>query len=138
MQIRKQVHLQFAKESLQIPYPKGFSGLKTPAGEDDNPAEFHLTCQPRWLTPDEIAVAEAFIKRLTYHQVLVLTGAVLIDPEDPLLNADHSTIDAVEKEYGLPNSRYAAPGAERQLRERVLILRERGCLASGNKALTGA
>jgi hypothetical protein len=131
--MKKQVRLKNATETLQIPYPKGFEGEKSGSEED---AEFHLSIEPRFLTVSEIEVAQEFIKRLPYPQSIVMTGCVLIEPDDPLLMKSHNEIDLIEKSNGMSNTRRVNNG-ERSVLERVLILRERGFLGSNSKVLSG-
>lgn len=117
----QQAYLQHGREPLFVPYPEGFSGKKSGTPED---LDFFITSQPRFLTNDEIAIAQAFLKTLFYRQQLILTGAVLLDTEDPLLTASHDEFDEIENRLGLPNSKYGRGGI-RQPRERAYIIRER-------------
>lgn len=122
MTVSKQVHLQYAKEPLQIPYPPNFAGAKT----KDDVGEIFISSQPRLLTSDEIEVVESYISKLPYRQQLVLTGLVMIDQNDPLLEYDHSQLDELEKQHSVSNTRYVPGSGERSPHERVLILRELG------------
>lgn len=131
----KQVYLQNAHEPLQIPYPPNYSGEKTKVDEDSDDQEFHVSTEPRFLTQDEIDLVNDFLKRSVYPQKLLLTGCVMIDPDDPLLDVDHDKLDKVEADQGLPNSRKHPNGGTRQIYERVLLIRERGYEGNGLKSL---
>lgn len=126
-----EAHLTKAKEPLQIPYPRNFSGEKSGSPDDK---EFHLSCQPRYLTEDEVAIAEAFVTRLLYPQTVSRTGAVQIG-DDPLLEKDQEYLDEVEKNAQLENTRQSPSGGDRSVFERVLIIRERGYRGNGYKML---
>jgi hypothetical protein len=123
--------LRHPKEPLQIPYPRNYQGEKSGRESD---AEFHISCEPRYLTPGEIEVAETFVKKLPYTQVLDRTGAVIIG-DDSLLEKDHDYLDDIEKAQGLSNTRYVSGTSERAVAERVLIIRERGYFGNGSKIL---
>lgn len=133
--MQKQVALRFQREPLQIPYPPGFQGAKSTHPEEE---EFFLSTEPRFLTLDEIQITQAFLSRLGYRQELTFTGAVLVDPNDPLLQASHEQINQIEAEARQPSTEMAPGGGRRGVRERVYILRERGFLGSGNKVLNAA
>lgn len=133
--MKVQAHLLLSGESLQIPYPKGFNPRSKIAAERSDP-EFHLTTTPRWLSPDEIELAEKFIDDLPYQQKLVKTGAVLIDANDPLLTKTHDELDGVERQLQLGNTRRGPTGSPRNIRERVILIRERNYLGNGSLALT--
>lgn len=135
MTMQKQVALRFQREPLQISYPRGFQGAKSTHPEEE---EFFLSTEPRFLTLDEIQVAQEFIRRLSYRQELTFTGAILVDPNDPLLNASPEQINRIEAEAHLPSTEMAPGGGRRSVRERVYILRERGFLSNGNKVLSAA
>lgn len=124
-----QCHLRFAKEPLQIPYPRNFSGQKS-VSEDD--LGFFISQEPRFLTNDEIGLVRAYLPKLPYSQDLVLTGCVMIDSNDPMLDYSHDRLDEVERRHKLSSSRYAPGGGERAVRERVLIVRESGILGDTN------
>jgi hypothetical protein len=128
----KQAMLRIRKEPLQIPYPSDWTGQKSSGPEEE---EVIISTEPRWLTEDEIPLVEAFIKTLPYSQFLDLTGAVLIDPNDSLLNASHDDLDRADAAAGFPNTRYLPGGGQRSVQERVLILRERGYVGNGSTAL---
>lgn len=130
--LQAQVALRTRREPLQIPYPSDFRGQKT--GDEDD-SEFYLSTEPRFLSLDEIKIAEAFVLRLPYPQGVVRTGAVLVDPDDPLLNAAPEELDKVESENGLSSSKYSNDGTLRSPQERVLLIRERGYLGNGKLAL---
>lgn len=63
-------------------------------------------------------------------QALVYTSAVLIDADDLLLKATHAELNQIEKVNGLKNSQYSIAGGQRSIYERVLIIREQGCLVN--------
>lgn len=129
-----QCKLQRPVEPLQIPYPKDWN--KPKSVEPDDPS-IHISTVPRFLNEYEVALVKEFCQKLSYSQNLVLTGAKLVDRNDPLLNFDHDQLDQIERFVNLPNTR-RANGGERQTYERVLIIRERGYEGSGNlKALAG-
>lgn len=128
----KQVKLRIRKEPLQIPYPEGWTGQKSTHPEEE---EILINNEPRWLTGDEIGLVQEFIATLPYSQFLDETGAVLIDQDDPLLDASQDEIDKAYAAAGLPNNRTLPGGGERSARERVLILRESGYVGNGNQAL---
>lgn len=128
-----QAHLMFPGETLQIPYPPGFSRLDKSGQQADQ--EFHLSTTPRYLSSPEIAVAEAFIAQLPYRQQLVKTGAILLDANDPLLLKDHDELDRVEAQSNLSNTRKAPTGGMRSIRERVILIRERRYQGTGELAL---
>jgi hypothetical protein len=130
--IQKQVRLKNNREPLQIPYPSDFKGEKSGSEED---AEFYLSVEPRCLTPEEIDLAKAFVEKLPYPQSLELTGLYLTDPYDALLESDHETLDILEKQNGMLSTRQIPQGGERQLRERVYIIRERGFSGNYTKTL---
>lgn len=134
MVVLKQCKLQRPVEPLQIPYPSDWSNPKT---VDPDDTAIHLSTIPRFLNEYEIELVQAFCKELPYSQNLALTGAKLLDRNDPLLGFDHDQLDRIEKFVNLPNTR-RTNGGERQTYERVLIIRERGYEGSGNlKALAG-
>lgn len=124
-----QCHLRFAREPLQISYPRDFNGKKS-ISEDD--PSFFISQEPRFLTNDEIGLVETYLPKLPYQQALVVTGCVMIDPDDPMLGYSHNRLDEVERRNKLPSSRYAPGGGERETRERVLIIRESGVLGATN------
>lgn len=130
----KQACLKRGLEPLQIPYPKNYEGQKSGSPSD---REFHLSTQPRFLTEDEINIAQSFIAKLPYKQSLVLTGCVMVG-KDPLFEKNHTQLDAIEKSVGLPNTRYSSAGGERSVVERVLILREHGYEGHGSTQLLTA
>jgi hypothetical protein len=132
--ILKQVQLQNSREPLQIPYPPDFKGEKY-AEQDSEEQEFYLSSEPRFLTKDEIEVAQEYLKTIWYSPKLSFTGCVMIDPEDPLLDFNHDQLDRIEKEQNLPSSRKHPTGGTRQMFERVLLIRERGYEGTGFKSL---
>lgn len=130
--MKEQVHLRVPGESLQIPYPSNYKGPKSGHPSD---TEFFLGLTPRFLTTEEVAVAEAYIGALPYRQSLSKTGAKLIDANDPLLTCSHEDLDEAEAAAHLPNSRNMPGGGERATRERVLLIRERGYQGNGKLAI---
>lgn len=116
----KECHLRFTRSPEQISYPQGFTGQKSAHPEEE---EFFIGKEPRYLTSDEIKLAEDFLKTLPYQQELVLTGAVLVDPEDPLFQKTHEELDRIEADMNLPNSR-PPEGGDCEIRERVYRIRE--------------
>lgn len=135
MTLKRQVYLTLSKEPLQINYPAGFKGAKSV--DIDDPG-FHISTHPRFLTDDEIEIAQSYILKLPYRQILGFTGCVLISPNDPLLQFDQARLDKLEQDNKLPNSRYAATGGERSLKERVLLIRENGYTGTGSKSLVSS
>jgi hypothetical protein len=131
--MKKQVYLKSNKEALQIPYPVNFPEAEKSLDPDDR--EIHLNSSPRWLTPSEIEVVEAYLQTLPYAQSLLLTGAVAIDESDPLLTLTLEQLDEMEAEESLPSTKYSIGGGIRQLNERVLIIRESGYSGVGRKQL---
>lgn len=117
-----EAHLQYPRESLQIPYPQGFkSNDKTHA--DD--AEIIVGYEPRYYSAAELPVIEAYLPQLPYNQSLIRTGAILIG-DDALLAATHDDLDRIETAAQLTNSRYVDEATERPLRDRVYLARELG------------
>jgi len=133
MGVRKQVRLKYGRAPVQVPYPADFKGERSNPDNDDN--EVHISSVARYLSLDEIALVEAYVQKLPYAQQLVYTGATLVG-EDPLLSPDttHDELDKIESTHGMPSSR-TVPGGERDLRSRVLIIRERGFLGNGRQVL---
>jgi hypothetical protein len=123
--------LRTPKEPLQIPYPRNFNGEKSGRETD---AEFHISCEPRYLTREELEIAEQFCQKLPYSQAVVKTGAVMIG-DDVLLDKDHDYLDEIEKAQSLPSTRYLDGTSERSVPERVLIIREWGYFGNGSKVL---
>lgn len=132
--MQKQAHLKSGSESLQIPYPPDFKGAKS---MDDEDTEIHINSLPRLLTEDEITLVESYLTILPYPQVLLFTGAIFLDPSDPLVSLDNTELDRLEDEELLPSTKYSKDGGTRQPYERVLILRESGYQGVGRKQLTG-
>lgn len=120
-------------EPLQIPYPADFPRSKKSNDPDDQ--TLCVGMQPRWFTEEEAELVEQFCKGLQYTQSLQLTGAKLIDSGDHLLQATQDELDQVERNASLPNTRRVRGGTERTVRERVLIIRERGYRGNGAKAI---
>lgn len=130
--MQKQCYLKIGSESLQIPYPPDFKGAKSMDSED---TEIHINSLPRLLTEDEILVVEDYLKTLPYPQSLLFTGAIFLDPSDPLVAMDNIELDRLEDEDMLPSTKYSKDGGIRQPYERVLILRESGYKGVGRKQL---
>lgn len=119
-------------EPLQIPYPDGYEGAKS-VGKDDS--EFYLSTLPRWVTPEELELANQYVSRLPYPQSVKRMGPVLIDENDPLLSCDHDALDQAEISAQAPNTRNAPGGGTRSIYERVLLLRETGYMGGSSKVL---
>jgi hypothetical protein len=132
--MQKQAYLKIGSESLQIPYPPDFKGAKSLDIED---TEIHINSIPRLLTEDEIPLVENYIKTLPYPQSLLFTGAVFLDPSDPLVAMSNAELDKLEADELIPSTKYSKDGGLRQPYERVLILRESGYQGVGRKQLTG-
>lgn len=130
---RKQIHLKFGREPLNIPYPPGFKGQKSGNYQDE---EFILSVMPRSLTDDEIALAEKFIKTLPYQQQIVHTGCLFLDEQEPLMNLTHEELDRLEEENALENSSLSPGRGQRSILERVLTIRHAGYEGSGRLALS--
>jgi hypothetical protein len=136
MHIKKECRLRLPG-SISIDYPSGYRGTKSDPTEE----AFFVSTEPRWLTMDEIDLAakrliemnKAFPSRM---QALVYTGAIQIDPKDPLRQATHEQLNAIEKANGLPCSCNSPAGGHRSVLERVLIIREQGCFANAATYLT--
>lgn len=128
-----QVKLQVPQETLQIAYPPGFPVLQKTGQRSDQ--EFHLSTTPRFLSGEEIVVAEDFITNLPYRQQLIKTGLILLDANDPLLQKTHDELDQVEAQSKLSSTRNAPAGGLRAIRERVILIRERFYQGTGNLAL---
>lgn len=129
--MERQVRLRNPVEPLQIPYPEDFRGKKTDIDEE----EFTLTVLPRRLSDEEIDLAKEYIDALPYKQEIVYTGAVFIDPSDPLLSRSHDQLDLIEKREKLPNSKYAPRGGTKSIMQRVVAIRQHGYEANGAYAL---
>lgn len=130
----KQAKLRNGSESLQIPYPPDFKGAKSLDADD---SEIHINSLPRLLTEDEIVIVEDYLKSLPYPQSLLFTGAIFLDPGDPLVAMDNTDLDRLEEEELLSSTKYSKDGGIRLPYERVLILRESGYQGVGRKQLTG-
>ena len=118
---------------IMVDYPKDFKGQKSE--ENIREKAFFLSSEPRWLTTDEIELAVQYLMKYNKGQFgksqsLVYTSAVLIDPDDLLLKANHLELNQIEIANGLKNSQYSLAGGQRSIYERVLIIREQGCLAN--------
>lgn len=130
--MQKQAALRFGKETLEIPYPLGFKGKKSLDPQDN---EIYINSAYRWLTEDEIPLVQAKIAGIGYRQELKFSGAILIDDDDPLLSLTADELDAIETNEQLQSTKYAKDGGLRQVRDRVLILRELGYQGVGRKQL---
>lgn len=126
--INKQVKLQNPVQSLLVPYPADFMGEKTGFPDDE---AFTLSMSPRYLTLDEIAVAEDYVKGLGYSQSVSYLGAVRVSGTDPLIMLSHDELDVAESKLGYTNSRYVSSGGERSRSSRVLLIREMGYEGDG-------
>ena len=116
-----------------IDYPEGFKGEKSE--ENIREKAFFVSSEPRWLTLDEIDLVAKYLLdfnkgQFGKSQALVYTSAVLIDADDLLLKATHAELNQIEKVNGLKNSQYSIAGGQRSIYERVLIIREQGCLVN--------
>lgn len=129
--MRKLAYLKHGKEPLQIQIPENFQGQRSSEEE-----EIFLSTLPLVLTDDEIVLCRAFCKTLPYKQDVV-TAAVFLDEDDPLLEADHAKLNTLEREAGLANTEFAKQGGQRSTYERVLLIREGGYLGTGSKQLLG-
>lgn len=124
--LKRQCHLQFVGESLQVPYPADFPEVeKTGFASDES---FFISAVPKWLSVGEINVARAYINSLPTRQSLVELGATLLDEDDPLFEMDHDELDQLEEAAGFENTRQAPGGGERQKRERAYLIREQETL----------
>ncbi|NJR41076.1 MAG: hypothetical protein HC781_22340 [Leptolyngbyaceae cyanobacterium CSU_1_4] len=130
MSTQQQVALRLGREPLQITVPENFTGKRS-----SDETEIFLSTQFHPLTFDEIDLCSRHIDTLPYKQSLV-KGAIILDPEDPLLSADHEKLNKVERESHLPNSEFVLNGGKRSIIERVLLIREQGVLSNGDKQLT--
>lgn len=129
----RQARLTKSFEPLQIPYPSGFTGQKSRSGA----TEIMVGPQMATYTADEIKVIEDYLAKLPYPQALAF-GTVFTDANDPLLKMTHDAIDAIEQSISAPSTRKSPGGGERQVRERVYILRENGYYGNGGTALLTA
>lgn len=116
----KQAHLKRPGESLQVTYPPNYRGQRSFPIEAD---EFFVGSEPLFLTNGEIELVQALTTKLPYRQEIILTGAVLVDSNDPLLLMTDDELDEVESVLGLESSRDPS-GAELSTRERVYRTRE--------------
>jgi hypothetical protein len=129
--MKLEVKLSKSRESLQIPYPKGFLGEKSGKATDK---EIHISTQSRYVTQDEVGFIEAYIKKLPYEQRLERTGVILVG-NDPLLKASHDDLDVLEKDHSLKPTRKSPLGGDRSVAERVFIIRESGFTQNAGKQL---
>jgi len=129
--MKRLAFLKTGREPLQVSIPEDFQGDRS-----SEEKEIFLGTEPLMLTDDEIALCRTFCKTLPYKQDVV-TAAVFLDEDDPLLSADHQKLNRIEKEAGLPNTEFASLGGQRSTYERVLLIREGGYLGQGSKQLQG-
>jgi hypothetical protein len=132
MTLKKEVRLR-SSGHIFVPYPPGYKGDRTDGPQEDS---FYISDQSRYLNQKEIELAQKAAKMQGH--ILMFSGAVLIDENDPLLQFNHNQLDTVEVEAELPNTRKALSGGTRSLYERVLIIRERGCESNAAKFLSPA
>lgn len=117
------VSLRYGREPLQIAVPDSFAGERS-----SEESEIFLSTHPIALTLDEIELCDSVIKALPYNQSLS-KGAVMIDEHDPFLSASHAQLNAIEAAESLPSTEFVVNGGQRSVYERVLILREHGCMS---------
>jgi hypothetical protein len=127
MKLQKEAGLTTG-QTLQIAYPKDWIGEKSGLDEDEF---IFVTKSPKFFTGEEIELIQAYLLSIKSTQKLHLTGAVNIDPEDPLLEATHDELDRLELQEKFKNSRHAPGGGTFTLVARVLRIREQGY--EGNK-----
>jgi len=132
MQLQKQLYLSVGP-SRQITYPPDYQGEKS--GDEDDES-FSLSTQPRFLTSDEVELAEDYIKSIPDSQRLLYTGAVLVDPEDSLLKA---SLDDLRKIIDQENLKIPveASGGTLPVQAVVLAIREAGYQGNGKRAIAG-
>ena len=130
MQLQKQAYLSIGPVH-QIPYPPDFEGEKSGDEDDEN---FSLGTQPRFLTSDEVELATAYVQSIPDAQRLLFTGAVLIDPEDPLLNATHEDLTRLIEQERLKIP-VEVQGGTLPVQAIVLAIREAGYSGSGKRAI---
>jgi len=132
MRLQKQVYLSIGPVR-QVDYPSDFEGEKSGDEDDEN---FSISTQPRFLTSDEIELAEAYIKSIPDAQRLQFTGAVIVDPEDPLLNASVEDLKKIIEQEKL-NIPVEANGGTLPPQAIVLAIREAGYEGNGKRAIAG-
>jgi hypothetical protein len=130
MQLQKQVYLSIGP-CRQIAYPPDFEGEKSGDEDDEN---FSVSTQPRFLTSDEVELAEAYINSIPDAQRLQYTGAVLVDPEDSLLKASVEELRRVIEQEKL-NLPVEASGGTLPVQAIVLSIREAGYAGNGKRAI---
>ncbi|MGB3203665.1 MAG: hypothetical protein WBB28_01615 [Crinalium sp.] len=123
--------LKHNRPTLFVPYPADYAGEKS---GDESDESFSLSVRPRYLTEDEIHLAEALCKKLPYPQIVMTSGAVLLSEGDPLLEADQDYLDELELSLGVANTRSVGNGTRATV-ERVLLIREAGYKGNGHKLL---
>ena len=132
MQLQKQIYLSIGP-SRQVTYPPDYEGEKSGDEDDEN---FSLSTQPRFLTADELELAEAYIQSIPDSQRLLYTGATLIDPEDPLLDASLEDLKRVIEQEKL-NIPTEVSGGTLPVQAIVLAIRESGYAGNGKRAIAG-
>jgi len=133
----KQAALKNPREPLQVPYPQDFKGIRSSNNPDDT--SIFISTEPRFLSDDEIVVVQEYVKGLSYDQSLVLTGCVIIDPDDPLLKCTHQQLDEIEAKNYLPStSKIPGKGGKPSVQQRVLLIRERGFMGTGVPSLASS
>jgi len=132
MQLQKQAYLSVGP-SRQVSYPPDYEGEKS--GDEDDES-FSISTQPRFLTSDELKLAEAYVSSIPDAQRLLYTGAVLVDPEDSLLNA---SLDDLKKIINRENLKIPveADGGTLPVQAVVLAIREAGYQGNGKQAIAG-
>lgn len=126
---RFEAALKYNRPTLFVAYPADFMGEKS---GDESDESFCLGVAARYLTEDELNLAEELCRKLPYPQSVVKTGAILLDKEDPLLQVDHDYLDGLEQTLDMPSTRSVGDGT-REVSERVLLIREAGYRGSGHK-----
>ncbi len=124
----RQAYLKKKAEPLQIAYPEGWQGAKS---GDEFGDEIYISSMPRMLTEDEVSLVQDYLKKLPYPQELALTGCVMVDSEDPLLQMSHTELTALERTEDLPQTHSVQGKGLRSTFDRVLIIREQGHQGTG-------
>lgn len=109
-----------APPMISVVYPPGFQGYRTIDREDGD--RFMIGPHPVILSDDEIKLVEAQFASMPNPPNLVFTSNVLVG-DDPLYKASHEQLDRIEAENGYPSSRKDPKGRDRNIQNRVLILR---------------
>ncbi len=132
MRLQKQIYLSIGP-ARQIDYPPDYEGEKSGDEDDEN---FSVSTQPRFLTSGEIELAEAYVKSIPDAQRVLYTGAVLIDPDDPLINASLEDLKKVIEQEKL-NIPTQADGGTLPAQAVLLAIREAGYEGNGKRAIAG-